>query len=135
LAGLPIPFACRDFGLRRPKYRNRGRSLAGTVEAVGTSVTGFEAGDAACGIGDASFAVHPRARTDKLAPKPPNLSFEHAAAVPISGLAALQGVRDHGAVQAGQKVLIVDASGGVGTFAVQIAKAFGAEVTGMCSIA
>jgi NADPH:quinone reductase-like Zn-dependent oxidoreductase len=85
-------------------------------------VTGFEAGDAACGIGDASFAVHTRARPDKLAPKPPNLSFEHATAVPISGLAALQGVRDHGAVQAGQKVLIVGASGGVGTFAVQIAR-------------
>jgi len=123
------------FGLRRPKYRNPGRNLAGTVEAVGSSVTGFKPGDAVFGIGAASFAEYVRARPDKLAPKPANLSFDQAAAVPVSALAALQAVRDHGRVQAGQKVLIVGASGGVGTFAVQIAKTFGAEVTGVCSTA
>jgi NADPH:quinone reductase-like Zn-dependent oxidoreductase len=135
MAGLPYPIRVAGFGLRRPKHRNPGRSLAGTVEAVGTSVTGFRPGDAVFGIGDASFAEHARARPDKLAPKPANLSFDQAAAVPISALAALQAVRDHGQVQAGQKVLIVGASGGVGTFAVQIAKTFGAEVTGVCSTA
>src|SRR4051812_26952004 len=135
MAGLPYLIRLAGFGLRRPKYRNPGRSLAGTVEAVGTSVTAVKAGDAVFGIGDASFAQYARARPDKLAPKPANLSFEHAAAVPVSALAALQGVRDRGQVQAGQQVLIVGASGGVGTFAVQIAKAFGAEVTGVCSTA
>jgi NADPH:quinone reductase-like Zn-dependent oxidoreductase len=87
------------------------------------------------GICDGSFAEYVRARTDKLAPKPANLSFDQAAAVPISALTALQGVRDQGRIQAGQKVLIVGASGGVGSFAVQVAKAFGAEVTGVCSAA
>jgi len=135
MAGLPYPIRLAGFGLRRPKYRNPGRSLAGTVEAVGTSVTGFRPGDAVFGIGDASFAQYARARPDKLAPKPANLSFDQAAGVPISALAALQAVRDHGRVQAGQQVVIVGASGGVGTFAVQIAKAFGAEVTGVCSTA
>jgi NADPH:quinone reductase-like Zn-dependent oxidoreductase len=135
MAGLPYPIRLAGFGLRRPKYRNPGRSLAGTVEAVGASVTGFKPGDAVFGIGDASFADYARARPDKLAPKPASLSLDQAAAVPISALAALQAVRDHGQVQAGQKVLIVGASGGVGTFGVQIAKAFGAEVTGVCSTA
>jgi NADPH:quinone reductase-like Zn-dependent oxidoreductase len=135
MAGLPYPIRLAGFGLRRPKYRNPGRSLAGTVEAVGASVTGFKPGDAVFGIGDASFAEYARARPDKLAPKPASLSLDQAAAVPISALAALQAVRDHGQVQAGQKVLIVGASGGVGTFGVQIAKAFGAEVTGVCSTA
>jgi NADPH:quinone reductase-like Zn-dependent oxidoreductase len=135
MAGLPYPIRLAGFGLRRPKYRNPGRSLAGTVEALGTSVTGFKRGDAVFGICDGSFAEYARVRTDKLALKPANLSFDQAAAVPISALTALQGVRDQGRVQAGQKVLIVGASGGVGTFAVQIAKAFGAEVTGVCSAA
>jgi NADPH:quinone reductase-like Zn-dependent oxidoreductase len=135
MAGLPYPIRLAGFGLRRPKYGNPGRSLAGTIEAVGTSVTGFKAGDPVFGIGDASFAEYARARPDKLAPTPANLSLDQAAAVPISALAALQAVRDHGIVRAGQKVLIVGASGGVGTFAVQIAKAFGAEVTGVCSTA
>src|SRR3954466_4949953 len=133
--GLPYPIRVAGFGLRRPKYRNPGRNLAGTVEAVGSSVTGFKPGDAVFGIGAASFAEYVRARPDKLAPKPANLSFDQAAAVPVSALTALQAVRDHGRVQAGQKVLIVGASGGVGTFAVQIAKTFGAEVTGVCSTA
>jgi NADPH:quinone reductase-like Zn-dependent oxidoreductase len=87
------------------------------------------------GVCDGSFAQYARVRTDKLAAKPANLSFDQAAAVPISGLTALQAVRDHGQVRAGQKVLVVGASGGVGSFAVQIAKAFGAEVTGVCSTA
>jgi NADPH:quinone reductase-like Zn-dependent oxidoreductase len=135
MAGLPYPIRVAGFGLRKPKYLNPGRSLAGTVEAVGTDVTGFKPGDEVFGIGAGSFAEYVGVRTDKLAPKPSNLSFDEAAAVPISGLAALQAVRDHGAVETGQKVLIVGASGGVGSFAVQIAKAFGAEVTGVCSTA
>jgi NADPH:quinone reductase-like Zn-dependent oxidoreductase len=135
MAGLPYPIRLAGFGLRRPKYRNPGRSLAGTVEAVGTSVTAFTPGDAVFGIGEASFAQYACARPEKLAHKPANLSPEQAAAVPVSALAALQAVRDHGRVQAGDQVLIVGASGGVGTFAVQIAKALGAEVTGVCSTA
>jgi NADPH:quinone reductase-like Zn-dependent oxidoreductase len=133
MAGLPYPIRMAGFGVRRPKHGNPGRSLAGTVEAVGLGVTGFKAGDAVFGICDGSFAEYARVRPDKLAPKPANLSFDQAAAVPISALTALQAVRDHGRVQAGQKVLITGASGGVGTFAVQIAKAFGAAVTGVCS--
>jgi NADPH:quinone reductase-like Zn-dependent oxidoreductase len=135
MAGLPYPIRLAGFGLRRPKHGNPGRSLAGTINAVGANVTGFSPGDTVFGICDGSFAEYARVRTDKLAPTPANLSFDQAAAVPISGLTALQAVRDHGRVQAGQKVLIVGASGGVGTFAVQIAKAFGAEVTGVCSTA
>ncbi len=135
MAGLPYPIRVAGFGLRKPKYPNPGRSLAGTVEAVGNDVTSFQPGDEVFGICNGSFAEYARVRTDKLAPKPANLSFDEAAAVPISALAALQGVRDHGRVQTGQKVLIVGASGGVGSFAVQIAKAFGAEVTGVCSTA
>ncbi|HWC10336.1 MAG TPA: NAD(P)-dependent alcohol dehydrogenase [Acidimicrobiales bacterium] len=102
---------------------------------MGNDATGFEPGDEVFGIGDGSFAEYARARTDKLAPKPANLSFDEAAAVPISALTALQAVRDHGRGQAGHKVLIVGASGGVGSFAVQIAKVFGAEVTGVCTTA
>jgi NADPH:quinone reductase-like Zn-dependent oxidoreductase len=135
MAGLPYPIRMAGFGLRRPKYANPGRSLAGTVEAVGADVTGFKPGDEVFGSCSGSFAEYARVRTDKLAPKPANLSFGQAAAVPISGLTALQAVRDHGRVQAGQKVLIIGASGGVGTFAVQLAKAYGAEVTGVCSTA
>jgi NADPH:quinone reductase-like Zn-dependent oxidoreductase len=135
MAGLPYPIRLAGFGLRRPKYRNPGRNLAGTVETVGAGVTGFKPGDAVFGIGDATFAEYARARPDKLAPKPANLSLDQAAAIPVSALTALQAVRDHGGVHAGQKALIVGASGGVGTFAVQIAKAFGAEVTGVCSTA
>src|SRR3954453_16338210 len=133
MSGLPYPIRLAGFGLRRPKYRNPGRNLAGTVEAVGASVTAFTPGDAVFGIGEASFAEYARARPDKLAPKPAKLSFDQAAAVPISALAALQAVRDHGRVQAGQQVVIVGASGGVGTLAVQIDKAFGAGVTGVFS--
>jgi NADPH:quinone reductase-like Zn-dependent oxidoreductase len=133
MAGLPYPMRVMGFGLRRPKAANPGRSMAGTVESVGKNVTEFKPGDEVYGTCDGSFAEYARARAGLLAPKPANLSFEQAAAVPVSGLAALQAVRDKAQVQTGEKVLIVGASGGVGTFAVQIAKAFGAEVTGVCS--
>ncbi len=135
MAGLPYPIRVAGFGLRKPKHLNPGRSLAGTVEAVGAHVTGFQPGDEVFGVCDGSFAEYVSIRTDKLAPKPTSLSFDEAAAVPISGLAAIQAVRDHGKVQAGQKVLIIGASGGVGAFAVQIAKAYGGDVTGVCSSA
>jgi NADPH:quinone reductase-like Zn-dependent oxidoreductase len=135
MSGLPYPIRLAGFGLRRPKYANPGRSLAGTVEAVGADVTGFAPGDEVFGMSTGTFAEYATARVDKLARKPVNLSFEQASAVPVSGGTALQAVRDHGRVQAGEKVLIIGASGGVGSFAVQIAKAFGAEVTGVCSTA
>src|SRR5918912_2600293 len=135
MSGLPYPIRLAGFGLRRPKYANPGRSLAGTVEAVGTDVTGFTPGDEVFGVCNGSFAEYVCARAEKLALKPVNLSFDQAAAVPISGLTALQAVRDHGKVQAGEKVLITGASGGVGSFAVQIAKALGADVTGVCRTA
>jgi NADPH:quinone reductase-like Zn-dependent oxidoreductase len=133
MAGLPYPIRLAGFGLRRPKYANPGRNLAGTVEEVGAGATGFARGDEVYGMSTSTFAEYAAVRADKLAPKPANLSFAEAAAVPVSGVTALQAVRDHGRVQAGEKVLILGASGGVGTFAVQIAKAFGAEVTGVCS--
>ena len=123
------------YGVRRPKNPVRGREVAGRVEATGKDVTRFQPGDAVMGTGEGSFAEYARAREDKLAPKPTNLTFEQAAAVPISASTALQAVRDKGQVQPGQKVLIIGASGGVGTFAVQLAKAFGADVTGVCSAA
>ena len=135
MAGLPYPIRVAGFGLRAPKALNPGRSVAGSIESIGKDVTGFRAGDEVFGTCDGAFAQYVRARPSSLAPKPANLSFEQAAAVPISALTALQAVRDHGQVQAGQDVLVVGASGGVGTFAVQIAKAFGAEVTGVCSTA
>lgn len=133
MAGMPYPVRAAGFGLRRPKYANPGRSLAGTIAAVGAGVTGFRPGDEVFGIGYSSFAEYSRARADKLAPKPVNLSFEQAAAVPVSALTALQAVRDHGRVRPGQKTLIIGASGGVGSFAVQLAAHSGAEVTGVCS--
>ena len=136
MAGLPYPIRAAGFGLRRPRGLNPGRSVAGTVVAVGADVGGFKPGDDVFGVCEGgSFAEYAPAGVDKLAAKPAGLSFEQAAAVPISGLTALQAVRDKARVAAGQKVLIIGASGGVGTFAVQIAKAFGAEVTGMCSTA
>jgi NADPH:quinone reductase-like Zn-dependent oxidoreductase len=103
------------------------------VEAVGNDVTRFRPGDEVFGIGKGAYAEFARAPENKLAPKPANLTFEEAAAVAISGSTALQAVRDKGRVQPEQKVLIIGASGGVGTYAVQLAKAFGAEVTGVCS--
>jgi NADPH:quinone reductase-like Zn-dependent oxidoreductase len=135
MAGLPYPIRVAGFGLRRPKAPNPGRSVAGTVESVGTEVTELAPGDEVYGTCEGSFAEYARARAGRLARRPANLSHQQAAAVPVSALAALQGVRDQARLQAGQKVLIIGASGGVGTFAVQIAKAFGAEVTGVCSTA
>jgi NADPH:quinone reductase-like Zn-dependent oxidoreductase len=135
MAGLPYPVRLAGFGLRRPKALNPGRSLAGTVESLGKGVTGFKPGDEVYGAAEGVFAEYAVAGAARLALKPANLSFEQAAAVPISGMTALQAVRDQAQVRAGQKVLVIGASGGVGTFAVQIAKAFGAEVTGVCSTA
>ena len=123
------------YGVRKPKNPIRGREVAGRVEAIGKDVTRFRPGDEVMGTSEGSFAEYARAREDKLAPKPANLSFVQAAAVPISASTALQAVRHKGQVQPGQKVLIIGASGGVGTFAVQLAKAFGADVTGVCSTA
>jgi NADPH:quinone reductase-like Zn-dependent oxidoreductase len=135
MSGLPYPIRLAGFGLRRPRYANPGRNLAGTVEAVGADVTGFAPGDEVFGMATSTFAEFATARPAKLARKPANLSFDEAAAVPVSGVTALQAVRDHGKVEAGEKVLIIGASGGVGSFAVQLAKAFGAEVTGAASTA
>src|SRR5206468_1466880 len=110
-----------------------GYDVAGRVETVGGHVTLFRPGDEVFGTCRGSFAEYAAARPERLASKPDNISFEQAAAVPISGYAALQAVRDHGRVRVGQRVLIIGAGGGVGTFAVQLAKAYGAEVTGVCS--
>jgi NADPH:quinone reductase-like Zn-dependent oxidoreductase len=123
------------YGLRKPKYPVRGREVAGRVEAIGKDVTRFRPGDEVMGTCEGSFAEYVCAPEDKLAPKPANLTFEQAAAVPISASTALQALRDQGRIQPGQRVLIIGASGGVGTYAVQLAKAFGAEVTGVCSTA
>ena len=120
-------------GLRRPKPTRPGVDLAGDVEAVGRNVTRFKPGDPVFGTSKGALAEYVCAREDRLALIPVNLTFEQAAAIPVAGLTALQGLRDKGRIQPGQKVLINGASGGVGTFAVQIAKSFGAEVTGVCS--
>jgi NADPH:quinone reductase-like Zn-dependent oxidoreductase len=120
-------------GFRRPKVGVRGWDVAGTVEAVGAKVTDLRPGDGVMGTAEGSFAELVIARPDKLVPKPANLTFEQAAAVPISGTTALRAVRDEGKVQPGQRVLVIGAAGGVGSFAVQIAKGLDAEVTGVCS--
>lgn len=119
-------------GLRSPRQKVLGNNLAGTVAAVGPAVTRFRVGDEVYGVGRGTFAEYSAARADKLAPKPKTLTFEQAAAAPVSGLTALQAVVDVGRVTAGQKVLVLGAAGGVGSFAVQIARAAGAEVTGAC---
>jgi NADPH:quinone reductase-like Zn-dependent oxidoreductase len=121
-------------GLSKPKNTRLGADLAGLVEAVGRNVTQFQPGDEVFGTGRGAFAEYVCAPEKALAPKPANLTFELAAAVPVAGaFSALQGLRDKGRIQPGQKVLIDGAAGGVGTFAVQIAKAFGTTVTGVCS--
>jgi NADPH:quinone reductase-like Zn-dependent oxidoreductase len=135
MTGLPYLIRVVGFGLRAPKAPNPGRSLAGTVDAIGAGVTEFSLGDEVYGSCRGSFADFARVEVGMLAPKPTNLSFEEAATLPVSAVAALQAVRDRGKVRPGQTVLIIGASGGVGTFAVQIAKAFGADVTGVCSTA
>src|SRR4029077_12567132 len=122
-------------GLRAPKSPVPGLDVAGTVVAAGADVTGFAAGEEVFGIGQGSFAEYARARPDKLARKAASLTFARAAVVAVSGLTALQGLRDAGRLRPGQHVLITGASGGVGTYAVQIAKALGARVTGVCSTA
>ena len=128
------PFFARfDSGLRRPKSLSIGGDVAGTVEAVGSDVTEFQPGDEVFGTAGGAWAEYTPAREVRLVKKPANVSFEEAAAVPVAALTALQALRDHGKVQSGQKVLINGASGGVGTFAVQLAKSFGADVTAVCS--
>jgi NADPH:quinone reductase-like Zn-dependent oxidoreductase len=132
MAGKPYLLRVMGFGLRKPKVLVRGRDLAGVVEAVGENVTRFQPGDEVFGTADGSFAEYASAPEARLAMKPANLTFEQAAVVPISAGTALQALRK-GKVEPGQKVLVVGASGGVGSFAVQLARAFGAEVTGVAS--
>src|SRR5437764_6263675 len=134
IEGTPKIMRALGVGLRKPKDPRLGVDFAGTVEAVGKNVTQFKAGDEVFGGRDGAFAEYVcRRAVGAVAPKPAGLTFEQAASINIAGITALQGVRDKGKVQPGQKVLINGASGGVGTFAVQIAKSFGAEVTGVCS--
>ena len=135
VTGLPYPIRLAGFGLRRPKARVPGREVAGRVEAVGANVTRFKPGDEVFGVCDSAFAEYALAREKGLAPKPPNVTFEQAAIVPVSACAALLGLRDRGEIAQGQRVLVIGAGGGVGTFAVQLAKHFGAHVTGVCSTA
>jgi len=129
------PFLLRLGGLRTPKHKILGVDIAGRIEAVGSNVKQFRPGDEVFGggVGVGGFAEYACANENSLALKPANLSFEYAAAVPVAAITALQGLRDKGRLQPGQKVLIDGASGGVGIFAIQIAKWFGAEVTAVCS--
>jgi NADPH:quinone reductase-like Zn-dependent oxidoreductase len=132
VGGLPY-IARMRYGLRQPKHPVPGFDVAGRIEAVGSKVRQLQSGDEVFGWCEGSFAEYASVPEGQLVLKPTNLSFEQAAAVPISGFAALQALRDTGGVQPGQRVVIIGASGGVGSFAVQLAKAFGAEVTGVCS--
>ena len=135
MAGLPYLIRIAGYGLRAPKTAGLGSELAGVVEAVGAKVTHFKLGEAVYGVSNAAFAEYAPAHPEKLAPMPANLSFAQAAAVPVSAVTALQALRDRGRLKAGRHVLVIGASGGVGTYAVQIAKALGATVTGVCSTA
>ena len=132
MTGRPYLMRVMGFGLRPPKTPAPGRALAGTVAAVGTNVTRFKVGDDVFGVGRGTFAEYTAATEDKLAHKPTTLTFDQAATVPISATTALQGLR-LGRIKAGQEVLIIGASGGVGTYAIQLAKCFGTEVTAVCS--
>jgi NADPH:quinone reductase-like Zn-dependent oxidoreductase len=132
MTGRPYLMRIMGFGLRGPKNRVPGLDVAGTVVAIGADVTRFTAGDEVFGVGKGSFAEYAAVREDKLAHKPPGLSFEQAAVLAVSATTALHGLRDAGRIRPGQQVLIIGASGGVGTYAVQLARAFGAQVTGVC---
>jgi NADPH:quinone reductase-like Zn-dependent oxidoreductase len=131
--GLPYIVRVAEFGARRPTIAVRGTDLAGTVTAVGRDVRRFRPGDAVFGWADGAFAEHAVAGVERLAAVPSRMSATQAAALPTTGVAALQAVRDSAGVRPGDRVLVVGASGGVGSFAVQIARAFGAEVTGVTS--
>ncbi len=135
MTGLPYLIRMMGFGLRAPKGRVRGVDVAGSIQAVGRNVARFQVGDDVFGTCEGAFAEYARAREDDLTLKPANLTFAQAAAVPTSAFAALQALRGRGELLPGQRVLIVGASGGVGLFAVQIAKVLGAEVTGVCNTA
>jgi NADPH:quinone reductase-like Zn-dependent oxidoreductase len=133
MRGEPYPVRIAAGGLRKPKDSRLGADVAGEIEAVGRNITQFKPGDRVFGSCKGAFAEYACASESKLAMKPDNVTFEQAASVPIAAFTALQGLRDKGRLQPGQKVLVNGAAGGVGTFAVQIAKSFGAEVTGVCS--
>ena len=135
MAGRPYLMRVMGFGFRRPKSMVPGLDVAGIVAGVGSSVTTFRIGDEVFGISTGSFAQYAAAREDKLALKPTSLTFEQAAVVPVSAMTALQGLTDVGRLEPGQRVLVIGASGGVGSYAVQIAKAMGAVVTGVASTA
>lgn len=136
MAGMPYLLRALGFGLRAPRNRVRGTDLAGRVEAVGPGVVRFAPGDAVYGSGAGTYAEYACAKEAHLAPKPDRLGFEEAAAVPVSACTALQALRDSGRLRAGQHVLVIGASGGVGSYAVQLARALGAaHVTGVCSTA
>ncbi len=135
LTGKPYAMRVMGFGFRKPKNNVPGLDVAGRVAAIGSAVTRFAVGDEVYGISRGSFAEYAVALEDKLSAKPANLTFEQAAVVPVSGLTALQALRDGGRVEAGQRVLVIGASGGVGSYAVQVAKTFGAHVTGVSSAA
>lgn len=133
MTGRPYLIRIMGYGFRGPKDPVPGLDVAGTVAAVGAEVTQFRTGDEVFGVSRGSYAEYAAASEDKLAHKPANISFEQAAVVPVSALTAIEGLQEVGRVEAGQKVLVIGASGGVGNYAVQLAKAFGAEVTGVCS--
>lgn len=135
MTGRPYLMRLAGFGIRRPKDPGLGTELVGVVEDVGTGVTGLAVGDTVYGAGRNSFAQYATARPDKLARKPANLTAEQAAAMPVSAVTALQALRNQGHLQAGQSVLVIGASGGVGSFAVQIATALGGHATGVASTA
>ncbi len=126
----------QNIGMRRPKDPSFGSDIAGTIESIGKNVTKFNPGDdvfGACAKGSSGFGEYAAAREVRLALKPRNISFEEAAGIPVAGVTALQALRDNGKIKHGQKVLVNGASGGVGTFAVQVAKSYGTDVTGVCS--
>ena len=135
MSGRPQLMRLMGFGFRRPKALNPGRSFAGTIVSIGESISGMQPGEAVYGTGEGAFAEYVAAPADKVARKPTNLSFEQAATAPVSAVTAIQAVRDAAQVRQGQRVLIIGASGGVGTFLVQLVKAFGGHVTAVASTA